>query len=48
MARPKLTKEEKKGKLGISINKKLIIALDNITSNKSKFIEDLIINFFQK
>jgi metal-responsive CopG/Arc/MetJ family transcriptional regulator len=48
MGRPKLKEENKKGKLGISISKELINKIDNITDNKSVFIENLIIKYFTK
>lgn len=47
MARPKLKQEDQKGKLGISISKDLIIKIELETNNKSKFIEDLIIEYFK-
>lgn len=47
MARPKLNKEDQKGKLGITISKNLIKQIDSETNNKSKFIEDLIIEYFK-
>ena len=47
MARPKLKQEEKKGKLGISLSKDLITKINSITSNKSEFIENLIIEYFK-
>lgn len=46
MGRPKLKTEEKKGKLGISLSKELITKINLITNNKSIFIEDLIIKYF--
>jgi hypothetical protein len=48
MGRPKLKEENKKGKLGISISKELINKINNITDNKSVFIENLIIKYFTK
>lgn len=47
MARPKLNKEDQKGKLGITISKTLIQQVETETNNKSKFIEDLIIEYFK-
>jgi hypothetical protein len=47
MGRPKLKEENKKGKLGISISKELINKINNITDNKSVFIENLIIKYFK-
>jgi metal-responsive CopG/Arc/MetJ family transcriptional regulator len=46
MSRPRLKKEEKKGKLGISLSQDLIKRLNNIV-NKSKFIEDLVNDYFK-
>jgi hypothetical protein len=46
MGRPKLKEDDKKGKLGITISKELINKINKITNNKSLFIEDLIIKFF--
>lgn len=48
MGRPKLKENEKKGKLGISISKDLIIKLNSVTNNKSTFIEGLINDYFNK
>jgi hypothetical protein len=48
MGRPKLKEENKKGKLGISISKELINKINNISDNKSVFIENLIIKYFTK
>lgn len=45
MSRPKLI--DKKGKIGISINKDILVILNKYTKNKSKFIEDLLINYFK-
>ena len=47
MGRPKLSMEDKKGKLGISISKELIIKINNETNNKSTFIEKLINDYFK-
>jgi len=46
MGRPKLKQEEKKGKLGISLSKELIIKINSVTNNKSVFIENLINEYF--
>ena len=46
MGRPKLKKEEKKGKLGISLSKALIDKINETTNNKSFFIESLIKKHF--
>ena len=48
MGRPKLKKEDKKGKLGISISKELIKKLDLITNNKSILIEQIITEYLNK
>lgn len=48
MSRPKLKEEDKKGKLGITISKNLLDKLNTITTNKSMFIETLVINYFEK
>ena len=48
MGRPKLDKKDKKSKLGITIDKNLNQQLDSFTSNKSKFIENLLIDFFKQ
>lgn len=47
MGRPKLKQEDQKGKLGITISKELINKIEAETTNKSKFIEDLIIEYFK-
>lgn len=47
MGRPKLKQENRKGKLGISISQELINKVNMITNNKSKFIEELILNHFK-
>lgn len=47
MGRPKLKEKDKKGKLGITISKVLINKINNVTNNKSVFIENLIINYFE-
>lgn len=48
MGRPKLKKEEKKTKLGISISIENKDRIEKISNNKSKFIEDLINDFFKE
>lgn len=48
MARPKLKTEEKKIKLGITISRLLNSMIDKETNNKSKFIENLINEYFKK
>ena len=47
MGRPKLNLDEKKSKLGITISQDLNYMLSRITNNKSKFIEDLLLNYFK-
>lgn len=47
MPRPKLKEEEKKGKIGITLSKELILKLNSITRNKSKYIEDLLLYEFK-
>ncbi len=47
MARPKMKQEEKKTKLGISISREIKDKIELITNNKSKFIEDLITEYFK-
>lgn len=47
MARPKLKESDQKGKLGISISKKLIEKINNETNNKSTFIEKLVDAYFK-
>lgn len=42
MGRPKLKTKEKKVKLGITISREINYLLENITSNKSKFIENIL------
>lgn len=44
MARPKLSKEEKKIKVSITLSNDINLKLEKLTNNKSKFIEDLIKN----
>jgi len=48
MGRPKLNSEEKKSKLGITIDKDIKLKIDKVTNNKSKFIQELIIEFFKQ
>jgi metal-responsive CopG/Arc/MetJ family transcriptional regulator len=48
MGRPKLKETEKKGKIGITLSKSLINHLDEITNNKSKFIETLLEDYLYK
>ena len=45
MGRPKLSKTDKKIKLGITISKEANEKLEKFTTNKSKFIEDIIIQY---
>ena len=47
MSRPKMKQEEKKTKLGISISREIKDKIESLTNNKSKFIEDLIIEYFK-
>lgn len=47
MTRPKLNMGEKKGKLGISLSKELIKKINEVTNNKSTFIEKLLIEYFK-
>ena len=47
MARPKLKTQDKKTKLGISISREVKDKIEAITSNKSKFIEDLLVDYFK-
>jgi hypothetical protein len=47
MPRPKMKQEEKKTKLGISISREIKDKIESLTNNKSKFIEDLIIEYFK-
>jgi hypothetical protein len=47
MGRPLLKKDERKGKLGITISKELLKKISEETNNKSAFIEKLIINYFK-
>jgi len=47
MARPKLKEEDKKIKVSITLSKKVNTILESITNNKSKTIEDLILNLIK-
>lgn len=47
MGRPKLQEKDKKERLGITISRELNELMDKETSNKSKFIEDLVTNYFK-
>jgi len=47
MGRPKMKQEEKKTKLGVSISIDIKNKIEILTNNKSKFIEDLIIEYFK-
>lgn len=47
MGRPKLKEKDKKTKLGISISRENKDKIEKITNNKSKFIEDLIEDYFK-
>jgi hypothetical protein len=42
MSRKKLPKLERKTKIGISLSRETNKFLDNVTNNKSKFIEELV------
>lgn len=48
MGRPKLQEKDKKAKLGITIDRELDALMNIETSNKSKFIENLIEQYFNK
>jgi hypothetical protein len=48
MGRPKLKKSDKKVKLGITISREINAELETITNNKSKFIEELLIQYLKK
>jgi hypothetical protein len=48
MSKKPLPPEERKIKIGITIDRKLDIYLESITNNKSKFIEDLIRTKYNK
>jgi len=45
MSRPKLKELDKKVKLSITISRQINTKLENLTKNKSNFIEELIKNF---
>lgn len=47
MGRPKLKEKDKKTKLGITISREINKQLDKETSNKSKFIEELLEEYFK-
>lgn len=47
MARPKLKEKDKKTKLGISISRDIKDKIEMVTNNKSKFIEDIITEYFK-
>ncbi len=47
MGRPKLKEKDKKTKIGITISREINKLLEQKTNNKSKFIEDLLNNFFK-
>ncbi len=47
MARPKLKTQDKKTKLGITISREIKDKIEAITSNKSKFIENLLVDYFK-
>ena len=47
MARPKLKTEDKKTKLGISISREIKSKIELVANNKSKFIEDIITEYFK-
>jgi protein tyrosine/serine phosphatase len=42
MSRPRLTEQDKKIKLSITISRESNIVLEKLTNNKSKFIEEII------
>lgn len=48
MARPKIPKEKRKVILGVTISNHLSELLKKETHNKSKFIEDLLENYFNR
>jgi hypothetical protein len=48
MGRPKKRKEEHRVKFGISINPELFVLLGKEKINKSKFIEKLVIEYYEK
>jgi len=45
MGRPKLDKKDRKVKLSITLDKDVSRLLDDVTSNKSKFIENLLLKY---
>lgn len=45
MGRPKIVKNEQKGKIGITLDRKIISKLENV-NNKSKLIEELLKKYF--
>ena len=45
MARPKLSKEEQKVKVSITLSTLINQKLEELTNNKSQFIEELIKNY---
>lgn len=47
MPRPKLKKEERKGKIGITLSNEIILKLNTITNNKSRYIEEMLLNEFK-
>ena len=47
MPRIKLKTEDKKGKIGITLSKDVILKLNLATYNKSKYIEDLLLKHFK-
>lgn len=48
MSRPKITESEKKRKLSITISNEANTILDKLTINKSKFIDQLVINYYDE
>jgi hypothetical protein len=46
MSKKSLPLEERKIKIGISIDRGIHKKIENITNNKSKFIENIIKNYF--
>jgi hypothetical protein len=46
MGRPKINKSDKKIKISITLSKEAMNILINVTNNKSKMIEGLIINYY--
>ena len=47
MGRPKMNKNDKKVKVSITLTKETNNILEELTNNKSKTIENLIIGFFK-